>query len=82
MAAETGLIYHLPSSLTSPPLSRDTAVLPPFRSCFSYGCSIIWRRPETALTPDTLAVSAQGFRRGANRVRKQMWWVDNPRPPS
>lgn len=27
----------------------------------------------TALTPDTLAVSAQGFRRGANRVRKQMW---------
>ncbi len=24
---------------------------------------------------DTLAVSAQGFRRGANRVRKQMWWV-------
>ena len=25
--------------------------------------------------PDNLAVSAQGFRRGANRVRKQMWWV-------
>ncbi|KAL7420161.1 Vesicle membrane receptor protein (v-SNARE) [Cryptotrichosporon argae] len=25
---------------------------------------------------DTLAVSAQGFRRGANRVRKQMWWKD------
>ena len=23
---------------------------------------------------DTLASSAQGFRRGANRVRKQMWW--------
>lgn len=23
---------------------------------------------------DNLAVSAQGFRRGANRVRKQMWW--------
>ncbi|KAG9979391.1 hypothetical protein KCU98_g8811, partial [Aureobasidium melanogenum] len=23
-----------------------------------------------------LAVSAQGFRRGANRVRKQMWWKD------
>ncbi|PQE32890.1 synaptobrevin protein [Rutstroemia sp. NJR-2017a WRK4] len=23
---------------------------------------------------DSLAVSAQGFRRGANRVRKQMWW--------
>ncbi|KAL7009644.1 Vesicle membrane receptor protein (v-SNARE) [Cystobasidiomycetes sp. EMM_F5] len=23
---------------------------------------------------DTLAVSAQGFRRGANRVRKAMWW--------
>lgn len=26
--------------------------------------------------PDNLAVSAQGFRRGANRVRKQMWWKD------
>ena len=25
---------------------------------------------------DTLAESAQGFRRGANRVRKQMWWKD------
>ncbi|KAI9809348.1 MAG: SNAP receptor, synaptobrevin [Sarcosagium campestre] len=24
---------------------------------------------------DNLAVSAQGFRRGANRVRKQMWYV-------
>lgn len=23
-----------------------------------------------------LAVSAEGFRRGANRVRKQMWWKD------
>jgi hypothetical protein len=23
---------------------------------------------------DNLAVSAQGFRRGANRVRKQLWW--------
>jgi vesicle-associated membrane protein 4 len=30
---------------------------------------------------DNLAVSAQGFRRGANRVRKQMWWKVNP-PPS
>jgi vesicle-associated membrane protein 4 len=25
---------------------------------------------------DNLAASAQGFRRGANRVRKQMWWKD------
>jgi vesicle-associated membrane protein 4 len=25
---------------------------------------------------DNLAVSAQGFRRGANRVRKQMWLKD------
>jgi len=25
---------------------------------------------------DNLAVSAQGFRRGANKVRKQMWWKD------
>jgi len=25
---------------------------------------------------DNLAVSAQGFRRGANRVRKAMWWSD------
>ena len=25
---------------------------------------------------DNLATSAQGFRRGANRVRKQMWWAD------
>jgi vesicle-associated membrane protein 4 len=25
---------------------------------------------------DALADSAQGFRRGANRVRKQMWWKD------
>ncbi|KAH6887973.1 synaptobrevin-domain-containing protein [Thelonectria olida] len=25
---------------------------------------------------DNLAVSAQGFRRGANRVRKDMWWKD------
>jgi len=27
---------------------------------------------------DNLAVSAQGFRRGANRVRKQMWWKGKP----
>lgn len=27
------------------------------------------------LIVDNLAVSAQGFRRGANRVRKQMWYV-------
>ncbi|KAF8747433.1 Synaptobrevin, partial [Rhizoctonia solani] len=25
---------------------------------------------------DNLAVNAQGFRRGANRVRKNMWWKD------
>jgi len=25
---------------------------------------------------DNLADSALGFRRGANRVRKQMWWKD------
>lgn len=25
---------------------------------------------------DNLAISAQGFRRGANRVRKDMWWKD------
>ncbi|KAF9508500.1 hypothetical protein BS47DRAFT_217663 [Hydnum rufescens UP504] len=25
---------------------------------------------------ETLAVSAQGFRRGANKVRKNMWWKD------
>ena len=25
---------------------------------------------------DDLAVSAQGFRRGAHRVRKAMWWKD------
>ncbi|GAA5959274.1 hypothetical protein JCM21900_003911, partial [Sporobolomyces salmonicolor] len=25
---------------------------------------------------DTLAQSAQGFRKGANRVRKKMWWKD------
>jgi vesicle-associated membrane protein 4 len=25
---------------------------------------------------DNLATSAQGFRRGANRVRKQMWWKE------
>jgi len=25
---------------------------------------------------ENLSVSAQGFRRGANRVRKQMWWKD------
>lgn len=25
---------------------------------------------------DNLAVAAQDFRRGANRVRKQMWWKD------
>ncbi|KIK57401.1 hypothetical protein GYMLUDRAFT_46277 [Collybiopsis luxurians FD-317 M1] len=34
---------------------------------------------DCALTPilflDNLAVSAQGFRRGANRVRKNMWYV-------
>ncbi|KAF9042788.1 synaptobrevin, partial [Hymenopellis radicata] len=27
---------------------------------------------------DNLAVSAQGFRRGANRVRKNMWYVYYP----
>jgi len=25
---------------------------------------------------DNLAVTAQGFKRGANRVRKNMWWKD------
>ncbi len=25
---------------------------------------------------DNLAISAQGFRRGANKVRKNMWWKD------
>jgi len=25
---------------------------------------------------ENLSVSAQGFRRGANKVRKQMWWKD------
>ncbi|KAL0475335.1 synaptobrevin domain-containing protein [Neurospora intermedia] len=25
---------------------------------------------------DDLAISAQGFRRGANQVRKKMWWKD------
>lgn len=25
---------------------------------------------------DNLATQADGFRRGANRVRKQMWWKD------
>jgi vesicle-associated membrane protein 4 len=25
---------------------------------------------------DNLAESARGFRRGANKVRKQMWWKD------
>ena len=30
---------------------------------------------------DNLAVSAQGFRRGANRVRKQMWWKVFPTQP-
>lgn len=25
---------------------------------------------------DNLAILAQGFRRGANRVRKDMWWKD------
>lgn len=35
-----------------------------------------WRPGRRELTPkDNLAVSAQGFRRGANRVRKQMWCV-------
>ena len=28
------------------------------------------------VTSDNLAVSAQGFRRGANKVRKAMWWKD------
>ena len=28
---------------------------------------------------DNLAISAQGFRRGANRVRKDMWWKDMKR---
>jgi len=31
---------------------------------------------------DNLAVSAQGFRRGANRVRKQMWWKVRNGPSS
>ncbi|XDT35153.1 Aldo/keto reductase family [Nakaseomyces glabratus] len=26
---------------------------------------------------DNLAMSAQGFKRGANRVRRQMWWIVN-----
>lgn len=30
---------------------------------------------------DNLANSAQGFRRGANRVRKQMWWKVRITPP-
>ncbi|KAG6820343.1 SNAP receptor, synaptobrevin [Arthromyces matolae] len=34
------------------------------------------RGSDEFFTVDTLAVSAQGFRRGANRVRKNMWWKD------
>ena len=36
------------------------------------------KRVRRCLYPstDNLAQSAQGFRRGANRVRKQMWWKD------
>ena len=38
---------------------------------------------DDGVTVDNLAVSAQGFRRGANRVRKQMWWkVPLPLPPN
>lgn len=33
-------------------------------------------RGLTSGAVDNLANSAQGFRRGANRVRKQMWWKD------
>lgn len=41
----------------------------------------IWRLAEMewradSRSVDNLANSAQGFRRGANRVRKQMWWKD------
>jgi Synaptobrevin len=35
-----------------------------------------WWTLEADWGVDNLAVSAQGFRRGANRVRKQMWWKD------
>ncbi|KAG8928931.1 hypothetical protein FRC02_006198 [Tulasnella sp. 418] len=31
---------------------------------------------DTMRSTDNLAVSAQDFRRGANRVRKNMWWKD------
>lgn len=31
---------------------------------------------SSAKLTDNLATSAQGFRRGANRVRKAMWWKD------
>ena len=56
----------------------------PVRLCHSsfnlprgFARNILSRNTKTrAENADTLAVSAQGFRRGANRVRKQMWWKD------
>jgi hypothetical protein len=37
---------------------------------------IKWRGVSLISSTDNLAQSAQGFRRGANKVRKQMWWKD------
>jgi vesicle-associated membrane protein 4 len=54
--------------------ARDDAATLPLRSWnHSWGrCS--WTPPF--FFSDNLAVSAQGFRRNANRVRKNMWWKD------
>ncbi|KAJ3738735.1 synaptobrevin-like protein [Lentinula detonsa] len=47
--------------------------------CPQSGLFLLMRKTADVLMMffiDNLAVSAQGFRRGANRVRKNMWWKD------
>lgn len=54
-------------------LQDKTGMFPPFPSndCAGTGCSAYGVNPRYSFTAtDNLAISAQGFRRGADRVRK------------
>jgi len=82
MAQEgTGLYDPQPESRT--PVSRAEALQPQINDTIGVmaeNMSKLSQRGERLDSlqdkTDNLAVSAQGFRRGANRVRKQMWWKD------
>ncbi len=67
-------IHTLHNRLSSDPSIRQSSPQIPYTGRPDLRTASTWQRKTP--TTDNLAVSAQGFRRGANRVRKQMWWKD------